>query len=945
MDTRNRRLRAILGTSLLALAWSLAASGQEESEGIASPAQPGDETPGVAATPTETIESKTVVRRWKDDKGAVHTSYTDHSGKYGEPTTEVEEIEARDGTRIKKVSTVTTTKDSYGEETTIVATETTTTAKDGSSRTEKGTYETYTREDGSKVTISREDSETDYADGSAEQTTTKSTGTETEGFSDTTQSTDTDATDKDGGQSSSSQTIRTTVDANTGESTMEGETYETGADGSRATGSVFVESKPGENGRSDVEQTVSTTLVDQDNNVTVINKTAVGNVGEDGSGTLESTSDIDYTGADGTTGSGTQTDTVTDDGKGNVTGGTEYEGSDNAGNKVAGNSAVSQQNTGNGIEATVDANEEFEDADGYSGTSTMTGNSNLRGNDDGTISGQENFSGQSTGSDGETENVEGQSNIRIKPGENKGVVIETDSSVTADGANGPMTQEGSGVDEIGPNGVRGTSDMNVSGPGGETLNVGQEYSAGVDGEGNLNVSQGMNVTGTDGQGNVAAGDSSLTGTFNPNGEGYIEGEENVSGQDAAGTGFSGSTSDGEHVQLPPLGSVSGSGNEPAPGDDSGAPAESGSGDDSAGGAYDGPSGDGEPSDGGAGGGLQGAEPTSDADVGPEMASGGYNASSAFAAGLTEGQQQRGADGAMTMAMNSQMEESANVGNQTLRGADAARDSGGRDYQTTLDNTARTVNEADRQNSWGKALGDAVEAGIAEGGKAFGSELGSAAADKAAGEIFGTDDDEDSDAEDGDEEEDGDASTAGSSQTSSSGGGSGSGSTKDKDSSSGDDDKNGGEESSGGGSGGGSGSGDSASGDAGSGSSGSGDSSIGATGTTQNEDGTVTIRYGCGYSWTGTPPGPTTCPVCSRETVSTESNTSTGTDTGSTAGTGTQTSGTDVPATTSGGTATETTGTGTETTGTTTEPATTTTGSTGTQWPEELRGPRLGGFIQ
>ncbi|HPT16809.1 MAG TPA: hypothetical protein PK388_05965, partial [Kiritimatiellia bacterium] len=31
------------------------------------------------------------------------------------------------------------------------------------------------------------------------------------------------------------------------------------------------------------------------------------------------------------------------------------------------------------------------------------------------------------------------------------------------------------------------------------------------------------------------------------------------------------------------------------------------------------------------------------------------------------------------------------------------------------------------------------------------------------------------------------------------------------------------------------------------------------------------RYGCGYSWTGKPPGPSRCPICSRETVSTEEN--------------------------------------------------------------------------
>ncbi|HOO21789.1 MAG TPA: hypothetical protein PL011_10430, partial [Kiritimatiellia bacterium] len=48
--------------------------------------------------------------------------------------------------------------------------------------------------------------------------------------------------------------------------------------------------------------------------------------------------------------------------------------------------------------------------------------------------------------------------------------------------------------------------------------------------------------------------------------------------------------------------------------------------------------------------------------------------------------------------------------------------------------------------------------------------------------------------------------------------------------------------------------------------------IGVTGSTRNPDGTITITYGCGYTWTGKPPGPARCPICDRETVSTATNT-------------------------------------------------------------------------
>ena len=268
-----------------------------------------------------------------------------------------------------------------------------------------------------------------------------------------------------------------------------------------------------------------------------------------------------------------------------------------------------------------------------------------------------------------------------------------------------------------------------------------------------------------------------------------------------------------------------------------------------------------------GGDLRGAEPGSDSDVSSDMVSGGYNTSEGFNAGWSQGQTERGEAGNMTMAQNTQMGDAANVGNQTIRDAGTVRDGGGRDAQTIGDNSARNSAKADQAGSWGKALGDAVEQGITEGGKAFGGALGGAAADEAVGAIFGTPQTN----PEGEAQGSKGSSTAGTGATSSSAGGSSKGKdnpSKNKDDDGKDDEpEDGGSTSEGGcnepcdnGTGGGETT-----------TSAPSDDPLSVRGTTSNDDGTVTIRYGCGYSWTGKPPGPSRCPICSRETVSTENN--------------------------------------------------------------------------
>lgn len=261
--------------------------------------------------------------------------------------------------------------------------------------------------------------------------------------------------------------------------------------------------------------------------------------------------------------------------------------------------------------------------------------------------------------------------------------------------------------------------------------------------------------------------------------------------------------------------------------------------------YEGGTGEGQTT--GADSDLRGAEPESDADVDSDMVAGGVNTSGDFAGNWTQSQTQRGADGSLTMAQNTQMDEAANAGNQTIRDADSVADAGGRDAQNIRDASTRATAKSDRENSWGKALGDAVEQGITEGGKAFGEALGGAAADEAVGEIFGTSKDDEESASDGEGETETGAATPTDDAAGTATGTSGKDGGKKDDRDDDDDDE----------------CDDDDDGDS--------DDPLGVTGKTKNKDGTVTIRYGCGYSWTGKPPGPSRCPICSRETVSTEEN--------------------------------------------------------------------------
>jgi len=767
-------------------------------------------------------ESQTESRTWTDEQGATHTSYTDPY-ESGQPQTEVEEIEMPDGGKVTKVTTTTRTIDENDEITDITTIETSTTGKDGSYKVEKDTFETYTKPDGSKVTLTRSDEDSDNADGSSEQTTRQSSETENDGYVDRSSTATTDMTDREGGQSSSTTSEKTTVDQNTQEESSEMDVSTTEADGSRTDAQISKTVKPSEEGGSQTELTVTGTGVDAEGNVTRKTLTTTGTTDKDGSSEMEITEESDISTVDGRTASGTRTSRISDDGKGNVIATIDYEGSDNEGNKLSGKASESKRTTDNSMEVETEGSEEEEDSQGNTSQTEVSGKSSLTGNEDGSISGEETFSGKSTGSEGETEMVEGSSNTLITPGEDGSIRVESDSSVTAEGPQGRTSADSTSELEMGPDRMSETTDTDITGPDGKSANISTTTSAEMDSDGNIDFTEDQRITASDSKGETSTMDSSVSVDIDKDGTGYGEVSTTVSGTDDDGNQVTESTRDGGEMEF----------------------------------------GEGR---GSAGNNLRDAEPESDVEVDVDTAAGGVNTSDLYGNEITTAQQQRSADATSTMAQNTQMDEASNVGNQQERDAKIIRDRGGRDAGATSETARRKTNKSDRENSWGKAMGDAVESGITEGGKAFGQAFGGAASDAAVGAIFGP-------------KKEASSSGGTSAKSSAAAGGAAAAPATASSSAKGKPKKKPGRGSGGGGGGSGGGRGgedgdilistsedipvDGA----------PIDDPIGVTGTSQNDDGTVTITYGCGYTWTGTPPGPSKCPVCNRETVSTDSNSS------------------------------------------------------------------------
>lgn len=94
----------------------------------------------------------------------------------------------------------------------------------------------------------------------------------------------------------------------------------------------------------------------------------------------------------------------------------------------------------------------------------------------------------------------------------------------------------------------------------------------------------------------------------------------------------------------------------------------------------------------------------------------------------------------------ELEQAARSGDQTHRDAARVRDAGGQDAAATLDESTRAAAEAQRKDSWGSVLGDAITEGVEQGAQAFGEALGSAAAERASRSLFERKSDRKKDAE-------------------------------------------------------------------------------------------------------------------------------------------------------------------------------------------------------
>jgi hypothetical protein len=185
------------------------------------------------------------------------------------------------------------------------------------------------------------------------------------------------------------------------------------------------------------------------------------------------------------------------------------------------------------------------------------------------------------------------------------------------------------------------------------------------------------------------------------------------------------------------------------------------------------------------------------------------------------------------------------------------DAAGYQGNLTRSQAAQLLAQAQQGNSWGNIIGNSLVDSLTQGGQNFGQTLGGAGANVVKNVMQGTKP-PDSGGGGGD----------GSGGSGPSGGGDGSGPTS----------TGGGGGNPGGGDGGGGmppggGGGDPGGSSGGSNPGGGGGGDQGIVGSTTNPDGTVTVVYSCGNTWTGVPPAPVKCPKCGQgDQTSTTANT-------------------------------------------------------------------------
>jgi len=135
--------------------------------------------------------------------------------------------------------------------------------------------------------------------------------------------------------------------------------------------------------------------------------------------------------------------------------------------------------------------------------------------------------------------------------------------------------------------------------------------------------------------------------------------------------------------------------------------------------------------------LKGEEASSSGSDGSDFAGGGQPSALDVFGNQKEADWQTQKSGAYTtMGFASQLGEAGQAGDQQAKDAKQMVSAAGRDAQQIKSDAAAKAAQKQKDLGWGKAIGDAIESGVKQGGEAFGSTLGEAAAGKLTSQIFG-----------------------------------------------------------------------------------------------------------------------------------------------------------------------------------------------------------------
>ncbi len=262
-----------------------------------------DQEPGTPNISGNTIESKTQVQRWRDKDGSERTSYTDISAD-GTSRTEVETVEKKDGSHETRTITSTTSENEYGEQTTITTTETVIKKPDGSYITSRDTHETYASPDEKTTEVSSGwEVEDKDGEGATSSSTYKGiTQTEADGSTSSEDRGEFTKTNQDGTQISGSHTQKKEWDEASQTAISSESASAESDDGSFGHSTTDSEAQIDNEGRTHVRKTEKIVQTDADGNTLIQVTDTFGVVGQDEeTGTMSETSSTFAENPDGET--------------------------------------------------------------------------------------------------------------------------------------------------------------------------------------------------------------------------------------------------------------------------------------------------------------------------------------------------------------------------------------------------------------------------------------------------------------------------------------------------------------------------------------------------------------------------------------------------------------------------------------------------------------------